>query len=196
MPPKTKFDREAIVDAAFAIAREEGFDGITARSVSSRLGCSVAPIYVNFKTIDDLLDAVIERITALAGELLARQEGPHPFENIGKASLAFAREYPVLFREMVLLDRRGAGDHGDPVDHDQVLVEAMGQDDELAGWSEGERRVLLLKMRAVHLGLSVLVANGQMPSWADASRVEALLIETGDELVLAGQMKRKDGTKQ
>ena len=193
MPPKTKFDREDIVNAAFEIAREEGFDGITARSVASRLGCSVAPIYVNFKTIDDLLEAVTARITALAGELLARQEGPHPFENIGKASLSFAREYPVLFREMVLRDNRHVAGQEDA---DQQLVEVMGQDEDLAGWTAEERRVLLLKMRALHLGLSALVANGQMPSWVDANRAEALLMETGDDLVLAGQMKRKDGTKR
>lgn len=34
MPPKTKFDREAIVEAAFEIAKEEGFAGITTRSVA------------------------------------------------------------------------------------------------------------------------------------------------------------------
>lgn len=47
MPPKTKFDREAIVEAAFAIAKEESFAGITARSIAKRLRYSVAPIFVH-----------------------------------------------------------------------------------------------------------------------------------------------------
>jgi AcrR family transcriptional regulator len=47
MPPKTKFDREAIVEAVFATTKEEGFAGITARSITKRLGCSVAPIFVH-----------------------------------------------------------------------------------------------------------------------------------------------------
>jgi hypothetical protein len=33
-------------------------------------------------------------------ELLAKQKGKSLYENIGKASLSFAREYPILFREL------------------------------------------------------------------------------------------------
>jgi AcrR family transcriptional regulator len=47
MPPKTKFDKEAIVEAAFDIARGEGFASITAHSVVKHLHCSVAPIFMH-----------------------------------------------------------------------------------------------------------------------------------------------------
>jgi|GEM_PF-5552282 len=53
MPPKTRFRKEEIVDAAFAIAREKGFEEISARNVAKRLGSSVAPIYVNFANIEE-----------------------------------------------------------------------------------------------------------------------------------------------
>ena len=85
MPPKAKFDREAIVEAAFAIAKEKGFAGITTRSMAKHLRCSVEPIYLNFKTIEDLIKAVIERVFALSDKMLKKQEGPDLFENIGKA---------------------------------------------------------------------------------------------------------------
>jgi hypothetical protein len=70
--------------------------------VASRLNSSVAPIYVNFKTIEELTQAVVQRVFALSEELLAKQKGQNLFENIGRASLAFARDYPVLFRDLVL----------------------------------------------------------------------------------------------
>lgn len=47
MPPRTKFDREAIVEAAFDIVGEEGFADITACSVAKHLHFSVVPIFVN-----------------------------------------------------------------------------------------------------------------------------------------------------
>ncbi len=81
MPPKNKISKEAIVEAAFIIAEEEGFSGITARKVAKRLGCSVAPIYVNFTTINDLIEAVIMRVFAVSEELLAKQKGQDIFEN-------------------------------------------------------------------------------------------------------------------
>ena len=75
MSPKTKFDKNAIVDAALEIGKEVGFPGITARSVAKRLNSSVAPIYVNFAAVDDLVEAVMQKVIAISEELLAKQEG-------------------------------------------------------------------------------------------------------------------------
>ncbi len=90
MPPKTKFNKENIIEAAFEIAKENGFSAITARSVAKRLGSSVAPIYVNFETIENLIESVVQRVFAISNELMAKQTGPNIFENIGKASLLSA----------------------------------------------------------------------------------------------------------
>jgi len=61
MSPKTKFDKKAIVDAALEIAKEKGLKKITARSVAKQLKSSVAPIYVNFDSVDELIEAVVQR---------------------------------------------------------------------------------------------------------------------------------------
>jgi AcrR family transcriptional regulator len=189
MPPKTKFDREAIVEAAFAIAKEEGFAGITARSVAKRLHSSVAPIYINFATIDDLIKAVVERVFALSDELLAKQKGSDLFENIGKASLAFAREYPVFFRELVMQKNPYMASHEAVQD---AIVEALAEDETMCGLTYDERKRLLLKMRIFQTGISVMAANGQLPSWLDEQAAEALLLEVGEDLLVIQQMKQKD----
>ena len=62
MPPKNRFTREEIIEAAFEVAKEEGFSKITARSVASRLNLLVAPIYANFKAIDELVQAAVQRV--------------------------------------------------------------------------------------------------------------------------------------
>ncbi|WP_410509805.1 TetR/AcrR family transcriptional regulator [Methanosarcina hadiensis] len=190
MPPRTKFDRETIVDAAFNIAKEEGFAGITARSVAKRLHCSVAPIYINFETIDDLVKAVVERVFALSDELLKKQKGPDLFENIGKASLAFAREYPVFFRGLVMQQNPYMASYET---FQEAMVEALAEDESMRGLTYNERRHLLLKMRIFQIGLSVMVANGQLPSWLDEQGVETLLLEMGEDLLLIQQTKEKKG---
>lgn len=192
MPPKTKFDREAIVETAFEIAKEEGFAGITARSVAKRLHCSVAPIYLNFETIDDLTKAVVERVFILIDELLKKQKGPNLFENIGKASLVFAREYPVLFRELVMQKNPYMASYETVQD---AIVEALAEDESMRGLTYDERRCLLLKMRIFQTGLSVMVANGQLPSWLDEQSIEALLLETGEDFLLIQQMKKREKGK-
>jgi AcrR family transcriptional regulator len=189
VPPTPKYDRDTIVGAAFEIAKEEGLSGISTRAVANRLGCSVAPIYQNFATVDELIVAVVQRVQAMSGELLAAQSGPNPFENMGRASLAFARDYPALFREMAL----EPNDYMAP--HEQIedaMVAVMASDPELADWTDAQRRRLFLKMRVFQLGLSAMVANGHLPSWMDESAVEMLLLETGEEIATAMETKRKD----
>ncbi len=188
MPPKTKFDKEVIIDAALAVAKEEGFSGITARSVANLLNSSVAPIYVNFATVDDLVEAVVKRVFAISEELLTKQKGKSMYERIGKASLDFAREYPVLFRELSIQPNPYMASY-ETIEN--TMLEAMAGDENMRGWTLEERRRLLLKMRVFQMGLSAMVSNGHVPSWLDNQEVDQLLMEVGDDVLLAHQMKRK-----
>jgi AcrR family transcriptional regulator len=189
MPPKTKFDKEAIIDAALAVAKEVGFSGITARNVAARLQSSVAPIYVNFATVDDLVEAVVQRVFAISDELLTNQKGESMFEKMGKASLAFAREYPVLFRELSIQPNPYMASYESI---ENAMLEAMAEDEIMRDWTLEERRRLFLKMRIFQIGLSAMVANGHVPSWLDNQEFDQLLMEVGDDVLLAHQIKRKE----
>jgi AcrR family transcriptional regulator len=192
MPPKTKFDKKAIVDAAFQIAKVHGLSGITARSVAKRLNSSVAPIYVNFTTIDELVEAVVYRVFSISDEILQQQQGKNTFENIGKASLAFAREYPVLFRELTIEPNPYMASYETV---EQAMIDAMAEDEKLKDWTLEERKRLLLKLRVFQMGLTSMIANGHVPSWLDEAALEELLIEVGGDLMRIQEMKRKEKVK-
>lgn len=187
MPPKTKFNKENIIEAAFEIAKENGLSAITARSVAERLGSSVAPIYVNFEKIEGLIEAVVQRIFAISNELLTKQTGPNVFENIGKASLKFAREYPVFFRELTMQPNQYMASYETV---EKPILEAMAEDELMRDWTIEERKRLLFKMRAFQTGLSAMVANGLIPSWLNEKDIEALLMEIGEALLLAQKVKQ------
>ncbi|AFG36984.1 TetR/AcrR family transcriptional regulator [Spirochaeta africana] len=192
MPPRVRFERQEIIEAAFALAKTEGLDAITARRVAAALGSSVAPLYAQFTTIDHLVEAVVQHTLGISQEFLereqrlaaARDRQSSTFEVIGRASLAFAREYPVLMRELVLKPNPWL-----PASEqqDQQLIDLMGDDPELADWDRDERKRLLLQMRAFQLGLTLMTVNQQVPDWAHEIDLEELLMETGAELVLARQ---------
>ncbi len=71
------------------------------------------------------------------------------------------------------------------------MIEAMAEDELLKGWSNEERRHLLLKMRVFQMGLTAMVANGQVPSWMEEEAFEELLMEVGEDLYLAQKAKRE-----
>lgn len=187
MAPKTLFDKETIVEAALAIAKTSGMASITTRNVAKHLGSSVAPIYVNFETLEDLTEAVIKRIMTISNELLKNQTGSTTFEKIGKASLAFAREYPILFRDFTMQPNTYMPSYETM---EEMLLETMAEDEAMAGWHIDERKVLLFKMRVFQIGLSVMIANGQIPAWLDEKGTEDLLMETGKDLLTAANLKR------
>ena len=54
MPPKIRFGREDIVSAALEIIREQGIEGVNARAVAARLGCSTQPLFREFESMEQI----------------------------------------------------------------------------------------------------------------------------------------------
>ncbi|MCM3760376.1 TetR/AcrR family transcriptional regulator [Alkalihalobacillus oceani] len=189
MPPVNKFSMEQIIDAAFTIANIDGIDGITIRKVASQLGSSIAPIYVNFKDVEELKRAVVKRVVDVSQRLLKEQNTGTPFGDIGYASLQFAREYPVLFRDFVMKPNDYLGDYEQEMGDE--LVAHMKKDPELKGFTEEELKVILFKMKAFQTGLSVMVANGLLPEKLDIEKMKEMLDSVAEDIVTAARLRQK-----
>lgn len=187
MAPKTKFKKEQIIDAAFDIARTEGIEGITIRKVAERLGSSIAPIYVNFKDVDELIQAVIQKTFAITRLLLAEQNSGHPFQDIGLASLRFAKEYSVLYRDLVMKKNNYLNEDNQDMG---ALMEQMKQDVNLTGLSDEELMGILFKMKIFQTGLSVMVANELLPDDFDESKMIDILNSTAADIIITAQLRR------
>ena len=108
MPPKVKFQKEEIVNAALSVASEKGIDAVTAREVAKELKVSVGPIFTWF----DSMDALKAEVYALAKELYKgyienglREE--IPFLGVWHQYIAFAKKEPQLYRLLFLTPPSG-----------------------------------------------------------------------------------------
>ena len=54
MPPKVKFQKEEIVNAALNVARQKGIEAVTAREVAAALKVSPRPIFTWFDSMEQL----------------------------------------------------------------------------------------------------------------------------------------------
>ncbi len=106
--------RNALVDAAIALARAGGPDAVVLRQVARRTGVSAAAAYHHFAGHEDLVQAVKQRsLDLLAGQMhlaLAQEEAPASaleeapagargrVRALGAAYLRFAAEEPGLYR--------------------------------------------------------------------------------------------------
>ena len=102
MPPKIKTDRDSILNAAFEVAKNEGITAITAQSVSAVLNTSVAPIFREFQTVEELRTATAEKITVFHTQYLQNHLSTNSeILSYGIAYIHFAKEYPYLFETIM-----------------------------------------------------------------------------------------------
>ncbi|KYG31784.1 TetR/AcrR family transcriptional regulator [Alkalihalobacillus trypoxylicola] len=188
MPPKKKFSKEQIVDAAFEIARVEGLSKITIRKVADKLGSSIAPIYVNFNDVEELINDVVKKMITINQQMILEQNSGDTFRDIGIASLRFASEYSVLFNELMMKQNEYLKDYNQEIGND--LVSMMKESVTLEGFTDEELMNILLKMRIFQGGLSIMVANGLLPKDFTNDKVVELLDSTAEDVIVAARLRK------
>lgn len=106
MPRKPQFSKEEIAGYALKIVEEKGLDGLTARELAKRLGTTVAPIFVQYPSMEEVRQEMRLMAQSLYHEYL--QQGLRqkiPFLGVGMQHIAFAREKPELYFFLFLGDR-------------------------------------------------------------------------------------------
>lgn len=188
MPFESKYTKEAIIDAAFEIAEQEGFQAITARTVAKKIKGSVAPIYFNFENIDALIHAVVLKVFAISQDILSKQTGDSLYENMGRAGFEFAEKYPVFFRELVLKPNPYIASYEQT---EAAMLKGLDQDLNTSKLSMDERKLLILKVKAMQIGFQTLIANNQIPSWITKKEVQELFIAFGHDLLNIELLKKE-----
>ena len=103
MPPKVKFQKEEIVNAAFRVASKKGIEAVTAREVAKELKVSVGPIFTWFDTMDELKAEVCRLAKTRYREHLEQGlKEPIPFLGVWHQYIAFARNEPELYKLLFL----------------------------------------------------------------------------------------------
>ena len=99
MPPKAKFTREEIIDAAFQLAREKGVEAVVAREVGKRLGTSSSPIFTAFRNMEELHTEVKKAAMKKFETYVQDALNYSPvFKYVGLRMIRFAIEEPKLFQ--------------------------------------------------------------------------------------------------
>jgi len=189
MAPKTKFTKQDIVLAAFDIAKSDGIESITIRKVAERLGSSIAPIYVNFNDVQELLQQVVERAFHVARGMIIEQQSGQPFRDIGMASLRFAKEYPVLYRDLMMKDNPHMKNTPEQLGE---VIGLMRQDPELAGFSDQELQSILLNMQVFQTGLCVMVANDLFTKNVDDEQMMNMMDEAAEAFIRAAHARKRE----
>lgn len=108
MARKETITKSDILNAAFEMAREEGFGQVSARTLAARAGCSTQPIFRVYKNMEELGEDLFIRAMEFFNTYY--EEFPKinntPFVNLGLAYIRFSQEEQQLFRLLFLSENR------------------------------------------------------------------------------------------
>ena len=187
MPPKTRYTKQHVVEAAIAVVSEKGMKALTARSVADAMGSSTAPVYNHFTNMDELAVEVINATQKLMLEYTSRPYTDRLFLNMGTGIALFACEHSRLYRALLL-----EGDGYSEVVEDilSTLESRLGDDTRFSMLSGEERHVLLTKMWTYTHGLASLICVGLIKDCTQEKIVNNLM-DVGADVIGATLAKHK-----
>lgn len=107
MPPKPKFTKDEIVQAALEIVSQKGVEALTAKELGAALGSSARPIFTVFNSMREVQDEV--RAAAMRRfEGFAAQRLPDMplFKQIGMQMVLFGAKEPKLYQLLFMQENR------------------------------------------------------------------------------------------
>ncbi len=109
MARKATVTKDMILESAFALMSEEGFEQVTARKLAARAGCSTQPIFRLYENMEQLIGDVYEMAGRDFDEFYASypKNDATPFVNLGMAYIRFAATKQNVFRLLFMSSYRG-----------------------------------------------------------------------------------------
>lgn len=176
MTQRTVFTKEKIVEAAYQLTREAGWQGVSARSIAEKLGSSTMPLYSTLKSMGDIETEVRARAEACLHEYQGRRSVSEPLLSSAVGYISFARDEKNLFRFLYVdkplaANRPGAGGRAVDAVKTGGIVDIV---DQAAVAMEDPR---ILKSWAFTHGLASLISSGVLD--LSDELIARLLLEVG-----------------
>lgn len=101
--------KDFLIDTAFLLAKEEGFENVTARKLAAAAGCSTQPIFRLYENMEDLWKDVYERAVEFFESFYDNypKNNLEPFVDLGMAYISFANNEAQLFK-LLFMGHKGA----------------------------------------------------------------------------------------
>lgn len=150
--------KEQILDTAYYLVSHQGFGSLTARNIAQQIGCSTQPIYLTFKNMGELRDALFERIYKhLEEDIYSAEHTGDPIIDMALNYVEFAKKEPRLYTALFLEKDKEHRMVKFTYDYFYKLVKSH---ERYKGLDEGEVETLLSGTWVIATGVASLAASG------------------------------------
>lgn len=177
MPPKCRFTRDDVVEAAFEVVRKNGLDALSARAIAGELDSSTMPIYSYLKSMNSLEEEIVRKAFDLLSSYQTTPRTGDMFLDMGAGYILFAKYEEPLFRYInAEKHRRLRNKHHEK--NFKFLIRRLREYPLVRGLSEDEVRKFFLQGWIYSHGLADLI-NGSFFKSIDDEGIIELLTYTG-----------------
>ena len=160
MPPKPKFTREEVVQAALDIVSARGIEALTARELGAALGSSARPLFTVFKNMEELHQATRAAAMARFEEFSPDGLEDAPvFKQVGMRMVLFGMQEPKLYQLLFMEENATAASFDDVISRlgptAQGCIDAICAD---YGLNARQARMLFENMWIYTFGIGALCA--------------------------------------
>ena len=175
MPPKPKFTKEAIIEAALELVSEKGMSALTSRDLGSRLGSSARPIFTVFNSMEEVQEevkkAAIKRFESYAEKAIHYTPA---FKQIGMQMILFAKEEPKLYQLGFMTENHNNHNFDDIYERlGDVAIQCVDVIQKDYGLSEADAKKLFEHVWIHTFGIGALCATG-MCDFSEEQIIEML----------------------
>ena len=162
MPPRERVSKEQVLNTAFIMTRENGFEELTARKLAERLQSSTQPIFRAYDNMDMLKrDLFFKSADFFSDYMLSRKAPKEPrYLTMGMAYIELARRERHLFKLIASID-----DYETDEIRDFLQGESSELPDELPNvedFSDKQKRELFRMIWMFTHGVATLVTSNRV----------------------------------
>jgi len=126
MARKIEVTKEKMLQTAYEILKEEGYDAVNIKTIAARVGCSTKPISWQFGNMHEMRKEIYkyatEQLYTGIEEKLSKLSAVDAFFETGKIYISNAIDSPNVFRFLCV------DDPGDIVDENKSVNDLLGDD--------------------------------------------------------------------
>lgn len=106
MPPRERISKEHVLNTAFEMTRESGFEALTARKLAERMDCSTQPIFRAYENMDMLKKDLFSKSAEYFSDyMLSNINEKDPiYISMGMAYIELAKKETFLFKLIADID--------------------------------------------------------------------------------------------
>ncbi len=161
MPPSVRVTKEQVLNTAFRMTREKGFEEVTARKLAEQLHSSTQPIFRVYENMDMLKRDLFFRSAEFFSEAMLKRKSSMPtYLSMGLAYIELAKRERHLFKLIASIEDYETDDIREFLQgENSELPEELPDTEEL---SVHQKRELFRMIWVFTHGIATLVTSGRV----------------------------------